>query len=215
LLCVLGVLGCFVTKNWGGRDWISPCPTCMGPNKDGCLHFWDKSQPLIPLPHLSLLSTRCMDSGLKDQGISPTHMNRQGLKCRNQHSHPHTQELIRELRHSQFQNTLQLNRILPMRLLFIYVYQDRISEIFNSQHKVLQIFLDSTNCHIPWVSKNKSVTWQNRRRNGNSQRHSQDRATTTEHQNTTKIRPAALFSSTTHYPILPPHLLYMLSYLPS
>jgi hypothetical protein len=30
---------------------------------------------------------------------------------------------------------------------------------------------------------------------------------TTEHQNTTKINPAALFSSATHYPILPPHVL--------
>jgi hypothetical protein len=148
-----------------------------------------------------------MHSGLKDQGISPMHMSRQGLKCRNQHSHPHTQELIRELKHSQFQNTLQL--------LFVSVYQDKISEIFNSQHKVLKTFFDSTNCHIPWVFKSKSATWQNRRRSGNSQRHSQDRATTTEHQNTTKIRPTALFSSTTHYPILPPHLLYLLSYLPS
>jgi hypothetical protein len=95
----------YCNQKQGGRDRISPCPTCMGLNKDGCLHFWDKSQPLIPLPHLSLLSTRYMHSGLKDQGISPTHMNRQGLKCRNQHSHPHTHELIRELRHSQFQNT--------------------------------------------------------------------------------------------------------------
>jgi hypothetical protein len=74
-----------VTKKLGCRDQITPCPTCMGLNKDGCLNFWDKTQPLIPLLHISLLNNHCMHYGLNNQAYLL------------QHSHPHTQKLIREL----------------------------------------------------------------------------------------------------------------------